>query len=203
MAKKKLLNESQVRRFMGLAGLGALSENMSSSMYEEDKMNEAGAMYEEDEDMDMEDDKDMDMDMEAEGTVELEQDDVEVLADLAEKLPSIVAKLQGDDMDMEAGDDMDMEAGDDMDMGGDDAGEEDADMPMDMGDEDEEAEGDAEEVISEALKGVNLQLSNKEIVNEVARRVAKRILKAKAAQKNLDEALGNRRTRRPIRRSKK
>ena len=37
MAKKKLLKESQVRRFMGLAGLGALSENMASSMYEEEE----------------------------------------------------------------------------------------------------------------------------------------------------------------------
>ncbi len=201
MAKKKLLKESQVRRFMGLAGLGALSENMSSAMYEDEMEEDMHA-----EDMHEADEPEMEDDMEAEGTVELEQDDVEVLADLAEKLPGIVAKLQGDDMDMEAGDDMDMgdmDADMDMgDMGGEAEGSEMDDMDM-ADDEDEEAEGDAEEVIGEALKGVNLQLSNKEIVNEVARRVAKRILKAKAAQKKMDEALGNKRTRRPIRRSKK
>ena len=76
---------------------------------------------------------------------------------------------------------------------------------MDDMDDDEAGEADEEDegVINEALSGVNLQLSNKEIVNEVARRVAKRILKAKAAQSELDEALGNKRTRRPYRRSKK
>ena len=136
-----------------------------------------------------------------EGTVELEQDDVDVLADLAEKLPDIVAKLQGGEPEEEpAGDEMDMDmGGDEMDM---DMGDEEAEM----GDEDEEA--DEEEVVMEALRGVNLQLSNKEIVNEVARRVARRILKAKQAQKKLDEALGNKKpvrrsSRTPFRRSRK
>ena len=40
------------------------------------------------------------------------------------------------------------------------------------------------------LQEVELQLSEEEIVQEVARRVAKRIIKAKRAQKELNEALG-------------
>ena len=170
-------------------------------MYEEEEEAELPADDEAamDDEMPMDDEAGMDDEMagdememdaeepeEMEGTVELEQDDVDVLADLAEKLPDIVAKLQGGAPEEEpAGDEMDMDMG----------GEEPA---MDMGDEEEEA--DEEEVVMEALRGVNLQLSNKEIVNEVARRVAKRILKAKQAQKKLDEALG---IKKPVRRSRK
>ena len=42
----------------------------------------------------------------------------------------------------------------------------------------------------EMMEDVNLQLSEDEIVQEVARRVAARILKAKKAQKEMNEALG-------------
>jgi hypothetical protein len=75
-------------------------------------------------------------------------------------------------------------------------GEEDLDIP------DEEDE-DAEEVIQEALRGVNVQLSENEVVKEVARRVAKRILKAKQAQARLDEALGNKKPTRRTRRTRR
>ena len=46
-------------------------------------------------------------------------------------------------------------------------------------------------LIMEALRGINYIPGKKEIVEEVARRVAKRLLKAKRAQKELNEALGN------------
>ena len=52
-------------------------------------------------------------------------------------------------------------------------------------------EMDAEEEIMEGLKGINYIPGKKEIVEEVARRVAKRLLKAKRAEKSLKEALGN------------
>ena len=42
----------------------------------------------------------------------------------------------------------------------------------------------------EALEETELQLTEDEIVQEVARRVAKRILRAKKAKQELDEALG-------------
>ena len=62
------------------------------------------------------------------------------------------------------------------------------DEPMDepMG----EPMGDEEEEIMEALKGIDYVPGKKEVVEEVARRVAKRLLKAKRAQSNLQEALG-------------
>ena len=194
--KNSLLKESQVRRFMGLAGLGSLSE--SQGLYEEEEEMDAEVPADDEVPVDDEMGDEMEMDAEepeeAEGTVELEQDDVDTLAELAEKLPDIVAKLQGG---APAGDEM---AGDEMDMDMDMGAEE------EMGDEEEEA--DEEEVVMEALRGVNLQLSEKEVVNEVARRVAKRILKAKQAQQKLDEALGNKKpvrrsSRKPFRRSRK
>jgi hypothetical protein len=46
-----------------------------------------------------------------------------------------------------------------------------------------------EEEIMEALSDISYIPEQKEIVEEVARRVAKRLLKAKRAQKQLDEAL--------------
>ena len=42
------------------------------------------------------------------------------------------------------------------------------------------------------LEGVELELSEEEIVAEVARRVAKRIMEAKKAQAKMNEALGRR-----------
>jgi hypothetical protein len=204
--KNSLLKESQVRRFMGLAGLGSLSE--SQGLYEEEEEMDAEVPADDEVPVDDEMGDEMEMDAEepeeAEGTVELEQDDVDTLAELAEKLPDIVAKLQGG---APAGDEM---AGDEM--AGDEMAGDEMDMDMDMGAEeemgDEEEEADEEEVVMEALRGVNLQLSEKEVVNEVARRVAKRILKAKQAQQKLDEALGNKKpvrrsSRKPFRRSRK
>ena len=73
---------------------------------------------------------------------------------------------------------------DDMDMDAEDA-------EVDMGDE----EAEEEEEVMEALSGVNLELNEDELVQEVAKRVAKRILKAKKAQQQLDEALGNKKRR--------
>ncbi len=92
------------------------------------------------------------------------------------------------------GDDLDMEA----DRGGDELGGEEE---LEGGDEEEEAMDD-EEVIAEALRGVNVKLSQNEVVQEVARRVAKRILKAKQAQARLDEALGNK-SARPTRKTRR
>ena len=49
---------------------------------------------------------------------------------------------------------------------------------------------DEEEVEDDMLEGINLGLSEDEVVQEVAKRVAKRILRAKKAKRELDEALG-------------
>ena len=71
----------------------------------------------------------------------------------------------------------------------------DAPVAADSDEEELDAGGDEldteeDEEVMEALSGVNLELNEDELVQEVARRVAKRILKAKRAQKQLDEALG-------------
>ena len=197
MAKKKLLNETQVRRFMGLAGISPVHEQKYKR---DDKMEEDldEAMYAEEEPA--ADDEGMgDEDMGDEDTKEISQDMVDDAAEALASLQGLVDALGGD----AAGGEMDMGDEPEMDMDADMGGEDDMGDEMDMGDEDEEADEDAEEVIQEALKGVNLQLSENEVVQEVARRVAKRILKAKQAQARLDEALGNkptRRTRRSTRR---
>jgi hypothetical protein len=182
MAKKKLLNEATVRRFMGLAGMQSnivsnkLNEMYGKPMEEEEDEEEGPEGIEPEgeeeprpaepmdaEPMDAEpmDAEPMDAEPMDDDVRELSADDVETLEMLADKLPDIVAKLQGD------------EPMDDEPMG---------DEPMD----DEPAIMEEEEV----LEGVELELSEDEIVQEVAKRVAKRILKAKRAQRQLDEALG-------------
>ena len=55
----------------------------------------------------------------------------------------------------------------------------------------EESEELQEEEVDEALAEVDIKLSKEEIINEVAKRVAQRILRAKKAQKAMNEALGN------------
>ena len=73
-----------------------------------------------------------------------------------------------------------------MDMGGDDA-------PMELDAGDEEPEGDEEEMLEEALRGINYVPSQKEIVKTVAKRVAKRLQEAKRAEARLNRALGKKR----------
>ena len=127
------------------------------------------------------------MDTDEEGDAADVEIDEEDLADVKSALDTLQDKLAplldqaegGEDMDM--GDEEEAPA-DDMDMGGDE--EEPAD-DMDMGDEEEDDEDmDAE------LQEVMMELSEDEIVNEVARRVAKRIVEAKRAHKKMNEALG-------------
>ena len=206
MAKKKLLNEKQVRRFMGLAGIRPLNE---AGMYEDepaadkeelgagapmgDEMGDAGELGDELGDeagAEMPDEMDAEMGAEEGGEVELTSQDVEKLRALVVGAEEVVGKLEG------AAGTEDADLGEPVDDVVDDAGEE-ADDELDaapVDDEgDEEAMGDKGGM--EALRGVNLELSEDEVVQEVAKRVAKRILKAKQAQARLDEALGNKRAR--------
>jgi len=131
-----------------------------------------------------------------EGTKEISQDMVDDAAEALSSLQELVdalggaADVEGEEEPMP--DDMDMGGEEDLDMGG----EEEA-LP------DEEMPEEEEEVMQEALRGVNVQLSENEVVKEVARRVAKRILKAKQAQAKLDEALGNKKPTRRTRRTRR
>jgi len=69
----------------------------------------------------------------------------------------------------------------DMDMGGEEAPE----MEMDAG-----GDMDAEEELMEALRGISYTPSRTEVVNEVAKRVAKRLKTAKLHEAKLNRALG-------------
>ena len=205
MAKKKLLNEATVRRFMGLAGMDStlvsnkLNEmgmkykrdmdeaymeedygmkevdHMEEGLYEEEEEDVMGAGEEGPDDMDMEAGAEPD----AEGELNIDEETVMKAVEAYDELGEVMDMLKGavgaDDMEGEDElDDMDAapveEPADDLE----------ADADADAG------AGDDEEV----LEGVDLQLSEDEIVNEVVRRVTKRIIRAKNAKNALDEALG-------------
>ena len=219
MAKKKLLNEAQVRRFMGLAGLEPLKEMYNKREDDKEKMEEEavdetyGKMKRHDDKEKMQEEvvdemygKPMKREDEMEETMyedEMEKDDE-------------MGDMEGDEMgDMEGDETVDLEServqevGDNLmdalemlkDLGyeegapADDMGmDEPAEMPgadLDKPEDDEKEDPMGDKGVMEALDGVNLELSQNELVSEVARRVAKRILKAKQAKKQMDEALGN------------
>ena len=167
MAKKKLLNESTVRRFQRLANVKPLKE-MYHMRDEDEKMMEADDM---EMDADAEapaDDMDMEMDAEAPemgGAEELELTDEEAqsIIDLGKKLEAAMGEKEEEAPE--------------------------AEMDMDMGDEEEEEEMGEKEMM-EALRGISYTPSRKEVVNEVAKRVAKRLAEAQKAEKRMNEALG-------------
>lgn len=202
MAKKNLLSETQIRRFQSLANISALNEmgsynkkdeeEMEEGMYgkpkkDEEEMEEAMDSKKDDEEvmeetteatetveeeMDMpEKEMEMDMDMpeadpDGDGDLDLDMKDAEALIRLADQLKQMLKMEPGEEPEM----DMDMNEP---------VGEPAADMM-----------GEAEE-LEEALAGVNFVPEQADIVQEVARRVAKRLARAKKHQQALDEALGN------------
>lgn len=187
MAKKKLLSEAQVRRFMGLAGMQANTvSNVITEMYSEqdedpaDAEPEMGAAPEAPdapemgaEEPEMGGDEMDDADM-GDADATLDPDAIQNLRDAFEAVMNPLEDQMGDEEPM--GDSPEMDDEEPADLGGEEP--EAMDAPAD--DEEDDAE----------LSEVDLQLSEEEIVNEVARRVANRILKAKRAKKALDEALG-------------
>jgi hypothetical protein len=167
---KKLLSEAQVRRFATLANLSPINEMYNKRDEEEEKMEE-GMYAEEEADMaDAEEppaempEEEPEMEMDAEEEMELTDEEAQAIIDLGKKLESAMGEQALEEPEMEMG----------------------AEEPeMDLGDE----KGEEEEIM-EALSEITYVPEQKEIVEEVARRVAKRLLKAKRAKKNLDEALG-------------
>ena len=208
MSKKSLLSEAQVRRFMGLAGMEpiAVSTHLTERDYggnpgderDHERHIQGGGKYgkgghrldymkEEDdapelEDDAMDDEADAEMDMgDAEADIEV-ADDVE-MADAAEAdvdedtiqaavdaLASLEALVQplADAAGIAP------------------AGEEEMGLDMDMGPGMEELPGEEFPPEEEAA----VDDTEEELVQEVARRVARRIIKARKARKMLDEALG-------------
>jgi hypothetical protein len=161
---KKTLNEAVVRRFQRLANVAPINE-----MYH--KRDEEEVMKEEDEPaMDAAADAPMG-DMPEEEPMEMgdEDKDLELTDDEAQAIIDLGAKLEAAMGDMDMGDEPEM------DMKGDE----------DMGDE--------EEAIMEALRGISYVPSRTEVVNEVAKRVARRLQAAKLHEAKLNRALGKRR----------
>lgn len=173
--KKKLLSESQVRRFMGLAGIQPINE--MSHYKTDDEMHENTIMEEEDMEMDVEvEDEAPEMkDEGGEADVEIDEED---LGDIKSALDTLQSKLAPLLDQAEGGEDMDM-------------GDEEPDMDMDMGGDEEGGDLDAElEDVDMEPTPEEIEEQQEQIVNEVARRVAKRIVEAKRAHQKMNEALG-------------
>ena len=202
MAHKTLLTEGEIRQFLKLANLKNVGDDkiqeyggMMPGERDEEAVEDAEAMVAMDDDMspmdddagDMADDAD-DMDMGAMGGMD-DTEREEVLADVV----AAVAQALGieDRVNVEAGEE---DAMDDMGMG---------DEPMDMGMEPEAAlapeEGGEDSLEGPDDLGVELeddeeepvQMSEDEIVAEVARRVARR-LKEERSRDNMADVLAER-----------
>ena len=104
---------------------------------------------------------DMEMDMPGGEDVDLTDEEAELLIALGKKLEMA---MRDDEPEMDMGDE-----------------------PMDMGGEKEMME---EDELMETLSEIDYVPSQAEIVNEVARRVARRLAEAQKAEKRMNEALG-------------
>ena len=206
---KKLLSEAQVRRFQSLASIKPLNEMYNEEKEEIMEMDSEGVAKEleslrakcKDGD-ESACDKVREYDrtgnpsslMEVEEAEiapevdepEMEEADVEMDEELVQKFMDAVGTMQqvADVLGGEVEDVADEEEPMDLDI--DDA--EEAPMELDAGDEAEEKEED--EMLEEALRGINYIPSKKEIVKTVAQRVAKRLNEAKQAEARLNKALG-------------
>lgn len=163
---KKTLNESVIRRFQKLAAVKPINENWMNE--EEDmEMGDEAPM----DDMDAEEGgEEMDMDDMGDGTIEVGQEEIAAAKQGLQDALALLDQIMPGDM---GGEEMDFDA-------------EEAPMP----DAEEEM---GEEDIMEALRGINYQPSKGEIVNEVAKRVARRLKEAKLHEAKLNRALGKRR----------
>jgi len=180
---KKLLSEAQVRRFAKLANLSPINEMFGNRVDEEEKMEETTITEEEkmEEGMDAAEEVEMapeeeppaempeeepEMEMTGEEEMELTDEEAQAIIDLGKKLEAALGDAGEEEPEPEMP-------------------EEEPEMEMAAEENPEE-----EEEIMEALSDITSISEQKEIVEEVARSVAKRLLKAKRAQKQLDEALG-------------
>jgi len=178
---KKLLSEAQVRKFMGLANLDAnLSSNFLAEMYGKEEEMEEG-YYKRDGDEVMKEEEDMEMDAEMEADMDMPDE-----ADAAPEGGEDLGDADEPDVDLEEEDvELMVKAAEliTQKFGG-KVGAMD-DMPADEPMDDMDMGGEEEEI-----EDVELEPTEDEIVQEVARRVAKRINEAARAQKKADRLLG-------------
>jgi hypothetical protein len=212
---KNLLTEAQRSRFAKLANINPINEMYQAHGRDDEEKMEEGAygMHKRDHDDEekMEEGaygmhKRHDDEEKMEEVVTEEDAAEEMAADAAEAGMDELPGADEEEMEMDAGDtDLELsqdmvdaiaaalpalqmiaDASDEGEEGGEEAGEE--EMEMDAGEDMEDEE------MMEALEGVTYIPEQQEVVNEVAKRVAKRLLKAKRAQASLQEALGNKRS---------
>ena len=169
---KKLLKEAQVRRFMGLAGMQSnLVSNTINEMYgideEEEDMADAEMPPAEEPEMDMGAEEPAELEGPAEEPEMDEPGEVDLSKEEVDELADLVQSASAIVDKLQGA-----------------AGSEEPEMEMDADEEGEEE--------PDMLEGVELELSEDEVVAEVARRVAKRIMEAKRAQAKMNEALGRR-----------
>jgi len=207
---KKLLSEAQLRRFAKLASLNPINEEWGgrpgdkhnapggskrgSKPGDEDYINEDA----------FEDEAELGADA-AEGELDdAEMGSLDAEAGLEDEPPGEEIEMGGD-MDLGAREEIAMDVisavADALNIEVDiEGGEEvvddfEAEDDIPLPDEEEVVDDveieDEEEAIMEALRGINYIPGKKAIVNEVAKRVAKRLLEAKKAEQRLQEALGN------------
>ena len=176
MAKKKLLSEAQVRRFMSLSGIHPLNE--MGGMYEDEPVAD-------DEMLPGPDDELPEPEADAELPAPADAEDEKTVS--AEKIDEIGQSLESALEFMEELGYMPGEAGEELPEPEGELPEPEGELPEPEGGELPAPEEEGEE---DLLGEVELDLSEDEIVQEVARRVSRRILKAKKAQKELNNALG-------------
>ena len=194
---KKLLNEAQIRRFQSLANLPVVSEMAYAKKDDTDTRSEKQKMA----DQEYRDDLIGDRNMQPNASKKEEDMHKE---EMHEEMHEDEAEKEMGPEPMEPEMDMDAPSGDL------DLSEEEARAIIELGkklegimaaDEPEmdDLEADAAEMGAEdemdlpgdMLEGASVEPSRKEIVEEVARRVARRLNEAKRAQRKLDRALGN------------
>ena len=175
---KQLLNESTVRRFMGLAGIGALSDTTVGKLQEQDELDPMADVP----DGDMSDDMSDDMpSMGDEEGMDDESADVDLTAEEAEVIIGLGAKLQAE-MGGEEEEGMDdMDDMDDMAPEGNMAPEEEAGPVMQEAFVQELSNRVARRVAQEHTineevnRRVAGHLRKEHIINETMKRVAKRL----------------------------
>ena len=162
---KKLLNERTVRRFQKLAMVSPINE-MYHKRDEEEMEEGMYAKRDEEEVMNEEEEAPEAPEMEMGDEEGAMDGDLELTDEEAQAIIDLGTKLQsamGDEApEMEMGDE----------------------EPMEMGAE------EGEEDLMEALAGINYVPSQTEVVNEVAKRVARRLKAAKLHEAKLRRALG-------------
>lgn len=195
MAKKKLiLNESTTRRFMKLATIKPtyVSNFLTEADEDEEMMNpalDAGApedapadpMPEADPSMETEDEMDMDMGGEEDGAEGMIEDFIKNAIMPWAKENGVSMEVEGDEAEEAAEPEMDMAPEADMDAGLEGG---DAELPDDEMPEDAEANYGMNEEIDADLDAANVDVIDEdEIVAEVTRRVARRLLRESAKRK--------------------